>query len=646
MKPLPKLDLNTVLAGHAIFADDFPVSAKSLFSHECWDYVAEKSARQNSVPDARLRIHWGNYARGENEDAAGENLLLPPLIIHELQIFTVLYHRIPEVFTGTASRELKAQTVVVTIRALARCLSAIYRNSLLGGQTNGEPLSHIENLSDISLRELRRTLEESPYADGELLKRGLGYLATPVFQKYLQGGSLQWNKKDLETLDFCYTKARDDYNPVMPNDLFRFLSNTACSDVIGFLRLLGIQPEDKTSIAQSAACALAVSNGRKMFDDYVQIRAHDREHRAKVGKKQFASKTERKYFQLNHLVTLQETLDYLYRVQRAAYTVIGLYTGARYSDLTSFKTGCIVKHHGIYVLAGTLAKFEEDSKLEDNDLWPAIPIMRDALRCLEEISRVTFNPYLISGRETVAIGNTPKPLTLTGLTSAINNYLTEIDTSGNWQHWRIHPHQLRHTLAHQLARADVGLMFIAHQMKHLHSALTALPPAVTLTYGNIGDLKTQRAIQAKPAYTEAAAELYDPTKPIAGGGAEDFKNRRKAYFEGMAAQGWTKDEIIEHLARQGLPFASVGMGYCGGKRDTLLKDGTRELNPCLGSLQCNPNECHQAVITRTHISQWKKVLKQNLDMAADDRMSHAREVHLAAAQEARTVLAQLEVEIA
>ena len=223
-------------------------------------------------------------------------------------------------------------------------------------------------------------------------------------------------------------------------------------------------------------------------------------------------------------------------------------------------------------------------------------------------------------------------------------YLHETDTSGRWTEWHINAHQLRHTLAHQLARADVGLIFIAHQMKHLHTALHALPPDVTMMYGNVGDLVTQRALHSESAYLEASKELYGPDRPVAGGGADAFIARRKAYFEGMAAQGWTVDDVLENLAKQGLPFASVGIGYCGGRRDTLLKDGRKERPPCIGSLQCNPNVCSQAVITKTHEPAWRKILVQNRNLAADPRMAHAREPLLAAMKSAEQVLAILNPE--
>ena len=133
------------------------------------------------------------------------------------------------------------------------------------------------------------------------------------------------------------------------------------------------------------------------------------------------------------------------------------------------------------------------------------------------------------------------PFSLNGVTGGINNYLAEIDISQRWKSWHINVHQLKHTLANQLARADVGLVFIAKQMKHLHTALNMLPPDVTMYYGNIGVLTQQQAMQSPYANLEAAKELYSSDCPVAGGGAEEFKRRRKTYFEGLSANGWTVD---------------------------------------------------------------------------------------------------------
>ncbi|WP_295003474.1 hypothetical protein [uncultured Dechloromonas sp.] len=643
MKDSAALRLEDVLAGRPFIEAKTRVSAKSCFFDDQWDFTNNSVARLSSVPESRLRINWGMYcadAQGEHDDH--RSALITKMMVEELKIFSYLYLNLPSAFGLHGTRSAKPQTLVVMVRALVCLFSdVLQRYQLDDWISTTRHLSPIQSITDLSLRAISTTLADSPRADGVAVKKGLKLLASPVMKAAFQQRTLQWNTQDIKALPAKTSKKRNDYLRVMPNDLFRLLSNTACSDVLGFLRFIGEEAHDKSGKPFEPKFSNSLIDGAALISDYIALRQDDREFAARTGKKRTGPSAKSAKFKRNYGVGRKQVFSWLYRVQRAAFTVIGLYTGARYSDLTTFTNQCIQLLHGVPVLTGTHIKHQALDAPEGVDLWPAIPIMRDAVTCLEYIARATFNPFLLSASETVPLGTTPRALSLNGFTGAITNYLHEIDTSNRWADWSISAHQLRHTLAHQLARADVGLLFIAHQLKHLHTALHALPPNVTMMYGNVGDLATQRALHSDSAYREAAQELYNPDRPVAGGGAEAFIERRKAYFEGMAAQGWTVDEVIENLAKQGLPFASVGIGYCGGRRDTLLKDGKKDTPPCIGSLQCNPGVCKQAVITRTHAPVWRKILDQNRELAATPRMAHAKELLLASVQAAEQVLAQL-----
>lgn len=643
MNAVRPLRLEDVLAGRLFLDANTPVSAKSCLGDDIWDFTNDSVARLSSVPEARLRINWVMYCSDAPEEHGDHRgAVITKLMVYELKVFSYLYLNLPSAFGHRGTQSVKPQTLVVTVRALVRLFSdVLQRYQLDGWSSTTRHLNPIQSITDVSLRAIRATLADSPRTDGATVKKGLKLLASPVMKVAFQQRTLQWNTRDIKTLPAKTPKKRTDYQRVMPNDLFRLLSNTACSDVLGFLYFIGEEAHDKSGTPSGPTFVSTLTDGAALISDYIALRQDDREFAARTGKKRTGPSPKSEKFKRIYGVGRKEVFSWLYRVQRAAFTVIGLYTGARYSDLTTFTNQCIQLLHGVHVLTGTHVKHQALYAPEGVDLWPAIPIMRDAVTCLQYIARATFNPFLLSGSETVPLGATPRALSLNGFTAAITNYLHEIDTSNRWANWSINAHQLRHTLAHQLARADVGLLFIAHQLKHLHTALHALPPNVTMMYGNVGDLATQRALHSDSAYLEAAQELYNPDRPVAGGGAEAFIERRKAYFEGMAAQGWTVDEVIENLAKQGLPFASVGIGYCGGRRDTLLKDGKKDTPPCIGSLQCNPDVCKQAVITRTHAPVWRKILDQNRELAADPRMAHATEPLLASVQAAEQVLAKL-----
>jgi hypothetical protein len=342
--------------------------------------------------------------------------------------------------------------------------------------------------------------------------------------------------------------------------------------------------------------------------------------------------------------TAGEVLEYVTHVHEAACSLIALYTGARYSDHNGFKTGCLQRIRGMWFLVGTHIKHEDIDKPTDTDLWPAIPALRDAVRCLELFTEFTNNQYLISSLRTVDDG-TGRSYSPGGLTDVLARFFKRVDIDGTWSHIKVSTHRCRHTLAHQLARSDLGLVFIAHQMKHLHSALRAVPPQVTLNYGSISDLKVERAMQGPVLHYEMAKSLYDPDSAIAGGGAEEFVERRKQYFEGMQASGMTKEEILISLSTKAAPFSSVGMGFCLGRREIKNKDGSIQKPPCTGSLQCSPGSCPNALITATHAPLWKKVVIQNRELAAKPEMQHAQAELLRMADHASGILSQLGIKL-
>lgn len=171
-----------------------------------------------------------------------------------------------------------------------------------------------------------------------------------------------------------------------------------------------------------------------------------------------------------------------------------------------------------------------------------------------------------------------------------------------------------------------------------------MPANVTLGYGNIGNYKLERAMAVKELSRDVANALYHPNSPIAGGGADEFRQRRKAYFDGRIAEGWTQDEIIDQLAACGMPFVNVGPGYCGGVREEQLANGTKRAPPCIGNLQCNTGDCNNAVVTQIHVGQWKDILVKNKELASDPRLAHAVENFDAAISTGERVLRDLGID--
>lgn len=607
------------------------VSPNSTFRDNTWNFRDPKNPRLARYRESALTITWSG-------SPDSQYAVIPHATILVVKLLAFLYLQAPA--TVAPRRKGKSRnhptTVCQVIKQLLSFLAHVHEKSLLDGGS----LPSAQSLHDVSIRHIRESLQDWDSGRGKDLRRSLIYLTSPVIQDACKDFAPRWTPTDIRSLGFKDSEVRDDYEPVLPNPLFRLISNTATDDVVGFLRFIGETPaSDIPGVIPSSFENL---DGPAVFQAYVEYRERNyAQKHSKRGNVTYGGGFQAKKNLLESLgCTAGEFLSYIRRVHEASCSLIALYTGARYSDLTGFKSGCLQRIRGMWFLVGTHIKHEDIDNPTDQDLWPAIPAMRDALRCLELFTAFTKNHFLISGLTTVEDGY-GRAYSPNGLAQALVRYISRIDEGGTWAETQVSSHRCRHTLGHQLARADLGLPFIAHQLKHLHSALRATPPQVTLMYGGIADLKFERATQAPKLHFELANSLYDPDSPLAGGGSEEFSQRRKQYFEGMLASGMTKDEIIRGLATKAIPFSSVGMGYCLGRREIKNKDGSTQKPACTGSLQCSPESCPNALITRQHEHLWKKVDKQNAELAERPEMQHARAELLEKSNRAKAILKQL-----
>lgn len=611
------------------------VSKHSKFGDSSWIFHDPENPRLRNYKLSDLCITWH-----DNDDAVYTPI--PVSTLRVVKLFAFLYLHVPAVVGSRRRGNSKnhPSTACRAVKLLLPFLEHLHEKSLIDGGI----LPTVESLQDVTVRHLRESLRDWDFSRGADLRRLLIYLASPVIQKACEGFAPRWTPTDIRSLSFKESQPREDYEPVFPNPLFRLMSNTATDDIVGFLKFVGEASSSDAPGTIPAPFANVAHSGPLIFQTYVEYRERqDLWHRYKDGGRMGGGMAAMRSTIERMGCTTGELFEYLRRVQEASCTLIALYTGARYSDLTGFTVGCLQRIRGMWFLVGTHIKHEDIDNPSEQDLWPAIPAMRDALRCLELFTAFTKNHFLISSLNT-AEEDSGAAYSPGGLTQALERYIGRIDVDGTWTNVRVSPHRCRHTLAHQLARADLGLPFIAHQLKHLHSALRSVPPQVTLMYGGISDLKFERAAQAPKLHYELAKSLYAPESPLAGGGSEEFSQRRKQYFEGKMASGLTKDDIIRGLATKAIPFSSVGMGYCLGRREILNKDGSKQKPACIGSLQCSPEMCPNALITKEHAHLWIKVAKQNTELAERPEMQHARAELLEKASRAKVILHQLGVE--
>lgn len=637
--------------------NNFFVSKKSCFSDSHWDFREENNLRLNTYTESKIQIDWSIYVIKfeEYSSANAEKIIkthhdanITLNLLEEVKIICFLQLEVPSALKtrGKQIKKSKPTSVCLTARTLVTLFTVIdqiryNRISRLAPTIKYHP---INSISEISLEDLEVGILNYPFNDGEALKKSLRYLCTPLLKTKNFNISINWTTNDLENFKFPSTGTRDT-EKVMPNELFRLLSDNASLDVTFFSESLKWTREDKNTPFKHPAQLPKDIFFAQAWEDYIEIRIEDQEYSQKLGKKSVNTQLQRKAFKNSYGLPVSEFRDYIVRIQRACMLLIGLFTGGRYSDLASFNNECIKTIHGMPMLVGTHIKNQSLEKTINDDLWPAIPVIVDAVKCLREISRINNSEYLISNNFSSIEKPNKKPLSSNSFRETLNAYMHAVDISGKWRSWSINPHQLRHTLAFQLEQANVATLYISYQLKHLHNALTSLPSNVTLGYGHIADNKVARATAAKNIYRNSTTALYSPNSPIAGGGAAEFIARRKIYFDGRMAEGWTQDEIIDQLTASGAPFVNVGTGYCGGKREIIHKNGDKTPPPCIGNLQCNTGNCHNAIITQSHAPIWKEIVIKNKEMAADPRLSHAMQNFKEAISIGERVLSQLSMDI-
>jgi integrase len=639
-----RIEWQDVVKGAFKIAPRYPLSKNSVFEDKIWDFNDQSKQRLNSITATKLTFPWELWTTQLNSE-----------IVEDIKIIVFFLLKVPRVFSNTkknVGKGYKVNSIVSMISTLVRFLVHLLKERSIQNVC-GENESFISTLEDITIEDLDEGTNSFEFRqDG--LKQSLLFLCSPVGKQYVKY-PVTWLPVDLDNLVFDTSKRKktlESYSDQPLDDMFfRFLSKKATEDVCSFLKKSGI----KCQVAElqgidSNGLFDSYNNLSQMFDDYVSIRLLDKEHSLKLGMRRQGSNIERKLFKEKYNITVNEFSKKLTRVQRAAIYLLLQYTGTRYSEGISFKFGCLrTLDTGQVAIVGTQTKFVPTNIPIDKDQWIACPIVIDAVKVLEEISRFTFNHFLVSNIFAVYYEKDLEPMSLTGLVGALSDYVNEIDLENRFKDkaHKISPHRLRHTLALHMIRAELGIPYITYHLKHLHSAISSAQTVnnVTIGYGGISKEIFNNAVAMKQTKRVLAESLYHPDSPIEGGNKENFKRKREEYFQGMMLAGWEMDEILDHLASSSLPFADVGLGYCGGKKDVVYPSGKVEPPPCIGQLQCNPNQCHNAVITSEKIPIWKKVLEENKQKLQDPYMQHAKDIHLAFVNEAISVLKGLGVEI-
>lgn len=644
-----------------------PVSKLSKFGDAVWDFNADDPHAARNVKGAKLKIDFTKYTN------------LNATAILEVKAALNFYLLAPAAVAGDTPRSkktVKYNTAIGNFESGLRFVDRMYACAIEEYKAAfiSSTCFSISQLDDGIYEKAAETFEHK-YSNG--LSRFFSILRSPYLRDSVFGNplsnkkleSLPWKLEDLEEDDDGDEEAladQDDEGNHLPNDVFEAISNFASLQVVDFLDALSLPVQDADSLKRRNVKGFRMSNQYgltpRLMELYTVLRLGAKGYDYSAVKQLLGAVPDGvsigdKLVSRDAIEKLANGLihndfrKYLNLVNYSCCYLVAQYTGMRPSELCELMVeSCLVQEGRYWLLESRVIKHQQaDRKLFD-DKWIAIPIIRDAIEAARVIARYKQSPYLFSNVDTVAPDNVCLALHSSGIKHQLQKLFSVVLSKQQYENLEFSPYTLRHTLAFQMYRIDLGLPFISHQLKHFGEIVGGYAgkgvSKVTLGYGGIGDMlgKGGRHVKnplRREAEIEAVKDFYDPEGGYAGVNASAHKARNQQIFKGYMAAGYTKDQIIAAMADQGMAIVNVGLGFCYGNATEDFNDAL----PCAGGLRCNPNRCSNSVVGDVHAPKWREVYYQNKAMLDDPRYSDRRDQIEEIMKEAAGVLKHLGQEV-
>lgn len=600
------------------------ISYASIFQDHIWDFNKENPNVPPDVKGSKLKVDFNKYK------------IIPEPILIEIKCLTLFILITPEVFFNNrkkvrkkTTKTLATNTVLSHIKSGLRFLDRLF--NILKEDLGKE---HVENsygsLTQITEYDYRNTASKYTNKYNDDLRQFLSYLQNPHTSEYIIGDSLP--PFDPDQFEWKNTYQKKVSNNVIPNSIFEKLVRTASLLVHDFLATLEEEVLDNTvkkysSQKDSNYCKNAGVT-EKTFKIYRAFRLLNSGYSEVFVARNYGIPTELRnskgkfnFKDMSSFISKNRSRDFhlakifkhLSLVGNAARYLLGQYTGMRPSELSILRLdNCLVEEQGIVLLQGHVFKGTDNllGGLFD-DKWAVIPIMQDAIKALEIISTITQRKLIFSSINTLKENQAESSSPSASISYHIKVFIKFVAPNDNLE---FNNYMMRHTLAYQLYRLEAGLPLISFQLKHLVNTVDKFlsrgaTSDITMGYGGIADcLVESQAGQKlrKQSEIEVIKATADPDGNYLGGKAKEHKERLQNVFKGYMASGYSKEEIFEAMAEQGLGVINVGLGYCYGS-----DHNDKEL-PCIGSLRCNPIRCSNAIVSEANAPYWREVYSTNL----------------------------------
>ncbi|MAE21272.1 site-specific integrase [Pseudomonas chengduensis] len=641
-----------------------PVSKTSVLGDTVWDFNDDHPNAAMNVKGAKLRLNFESYP------------LVNQSAILEVKVALYCWLKMPSALRTFASpRSIKANTALSCMKA---GLGFLDKMSGQARQLLTDEFFEVgyHGLTYFDAGMYREAARIHPYAFGPDIKKFFTLIRSPFLQELIFDKPLPY--VELESLTWAKVAKRvyesEKTYRILPNEIFEKASREASFAVVNFLSALEEPVDDLMALTRQNAIGYSLANTQELsrynFELYVALRLRRKGYDSgamadalsaafgyvpaifQSGSGQHVFKATETLLKLSDSKLDDDFRRYINFVSYSACYIVAQYTGMRPSELAEILVeSCMEQESDYWLLISNVIKHRQGLAKLFDDKWIAIPIVRDAIRASCLIAKVKQNPYLFSNVDTVAQGAKPASMTSVGITHQFRAFFEEILTDDEFETLEFSPYTLRHTLAYQMARAELGLPFISHQLKHFGDLIGGAGQnkafsAVTLGYGAIAEILSKGGRSSGKTPAQMAEEEYilsycDPDGNYAGPNAENHKARMKRVFSGYMAAGYTKEQIVAQMAKKRMAIINVGQGFCYGSQ----REEFDESLPCIGGLRCNPNRCINAVVTKVHAPKWREIYVQNRLALGSANSAGVEEELKAAMEEARGVLEHLGEEV-
>ena len=610
-----------------------PVSKTSVLGDAVWDFNDDHPNAARNVQGAKLRLNFDSYP------------LLNQSAVLEVKVALYCWLKMPAATRSFASpRNIKANTAISCMKAGLSFLDTMSGQARQLMTDEFFEVGH-HGLTYFDAGMYREAALIHPYAFGPDLKKFFTLVRSPFFEEqifeeplpYVQLESLAWAKvlKHVPDSERTYR--------ILPNDVFEKASREASFAVVDFLSTLGEPVDDLVALTRQNASGYSLARAQELsrynFDLYVALRLRRKgyesdamaealdevrpEYLSQIGQHDF--KAPETLVKLTSARLDDEFRRYINFVSYSACYLVAQYTGMRPSELSEILVeSCMEQESDYWLLISNVIKHRQGLAKLFDDKWIAIPIVRDAIRAACFIAKVKQNPYLFSSVDTVDQEAEPNSMSSVGITRQFSTFFEEILTDEEFESLEFSPYTLRHTLAYQMARAELGLPFISHQLKHFGDLIGSAGQnkafsAVTLGYGAIAEILSKGGRSSSKAPTQMAEEEYilsycDPDGNYAGPNAESHKARMKKVFSGYMAAGYTKEQIIAQMALKPTSSITVPGRTINrfGEEVEMITKGRHD--PCVGIRAVPIAEAMLAIVLMDHLLRQRA---QNADVKTD-----------------------------